>query len=181
MIAKLHTAGRAGAASRLRPHALYALLLLTLLTGCATTGRELPPKDLAESPDCSAGTAVGELADRIAGTQPGHSGILLLDTGAEAFRARAALIEAATCSIDAQYYIWNSDASGRYLASRLLAAADRGVRVRLLLDDINVGDREGVIGGAGRASPISKCRSTTRSPSDVVCASCSVSFRISHG
>lgn len=76
---------------------------------------------------------------------PEDCGILLLDTGREAFRARAALIEAATCSIDAQYYIWNSDASGRYLASRLLAAADRGVRVRLLLDDINVGDREGAL------------------------------------
>ncbi len=52
---------------------------------------------------------------------------------------RALPIEAAERSIDAQYYIWNSDASRCYLACRLYAAAERGVRVRLLLDDMNVG------------------------------------------
>ncbi|MDR9426467.1 MAG: phospholipase D-like domain-containing protein, partial [Marinobacter sp.] len=55
----------------------------------------------------------------------------------EAFLSRAALIEAAEHSIDAQYYIWSNDASGQYLAGRLLLAADRGIRVRLLLDDFN--------------------------------------------
>lgn len=137
--------GRVGRVGGLCWPALSAILLLTLLAGCVTTKRHLPPKDLDEPPDCSAVTAVGALADRTLLVHPEYSGILLLDTGRDAFRARAALIEAAACSIDAQYYIWNSDASGRYLASRLLAAADRGVRVRLLLDDINVGDREGVL------------------------------------
>ena len=66
----------------------------------------------------------------------------MLDTGRDALQERAALIEAAERSIDAQYYIWNGDSSGRYLASRIYAAAERGVRVRLLLDDINVGDRD---------------------------------------
>jgi putative cardiolipin synthase len=61
----------------------------------------------------------------------------MLDSGQEAFLYRAALIEAAEQSIDAQYYIWSNDASGQYLAGRLLLAADRGVRVRLLLDDFN--------------------------------------------
>lgn len=126
-------------------HALPVLLLVTLLAGCVTTDRSLPPKDLAPSPNCGADTALGKMAQGVRDGRADLSGIQVLDTGAEAFRARAALIEAATCSIDAQYYIWNSDASGRYLASRLLAAADRGVRVRVLLDDINVGDREGVL------------------------------------
>ncbi len=57
----------------------------------------------------------------------------------------SALIEAAERSIDAQYYIWNSDTTGRYMAARLYAAAERGVRVRLLLDDINVGGRDDVL------------------------------------
>ena len=122
---------------------LAVLLLLALLTGCAITPQQLPPKTVAQQPDCQASTPAATLAERL--SRPPDSGVYLLDTGAEALAARAAMIEAASCAIDAQYYIWNSDASGRYLGSRLLAAADRGVRVRLLLDDINVGDREGVL------------------------------------
>jgi len=77
----------------------------------------------------------------------GLSGITLVDSGAQALRYRDALVAAASQSIDAQYYIWNSDASGRYLAARLLEAADRGVQVRILLDDINVAGRDAVLAG----------------------------------
>jgi len=73
------------------------------------------------------------------------NGIRVLDSGRDALHERAALIEAAERSIDAQYYIWNGDNSGRYLASRIYAAAERGVYVRLLLDDINVGDRDSIL------------------------------------
>ncbi len=76
---------------------------------------------------------------------PATSGLLLVDTGSEALSERDALIDAAVRTIDAQYYIWNSDASGRYLAARLLAAADRGVRVRILLDDINIAGRDAAL------------------------------------
>jgi len=76
---------------------------------------------------------------------PATSGLLLVDTGSEALSERDALIDAAVRTIDAQYYIWNADASGRYLAARLLAAADRGVRVRILLDDINADGRDAVL------------------------------------
>ena len=62
----------------------------------------------------------------------------MLTAGSEALRLRAALIESATESIDLQYYIWNPDPSGRYLLDRLCLAADRGVRIRLLLDGLNV-------------------------------------------
>ncbi len=85
-----------------------------------------------------------EATDALASEHPGQSGVLLLDTGAEALAQRDALISAARATLDAQYYIWNSDASGRYLAARLLAAAERGVRVRVLLDDINVAGRDAV-------------------------------------
>lgn len=81
-------------------------------------------------------------AAALAARHPGESGVLLLDSGADALRQRDALIEAARRTIDAQYYIWNADASGRYLAARLVAAADRGVHVRVLLDDINVAGRD---------------------------------------
>lgn len=81
----------------------------------------------------------------LAGQHPGQSGVLLLDTGIEALRQRDGLIEAAMQTIDAQYYIWNADASGHYLAARLLTAAERGVRVRIILDDINVAGRDEAI------------------------------------
>ncbi|MBL8199434.1 MAG: phospholipase D family protein [Chromatiales bacterium] len=83
----------------------------------------------------------------LAAAHPGQSGVLLLDTGVEALRQRDALIEAATQTIDAQYYIWNPDASGRYLAARLLAAAARGVHVRVILDDINAAGRDAAMAG----------------------------------
>lgn len=73
------------------------------------------------------------------------SAVLMLESGWDALAHRLALIEAAEHSIDIQYYIWNSDSSGHYLASRLLAAADRGVKVRVMLDDINLNEREDLL------------------------------------
>ena len=67
---------------------------------------------------------------------PGQSGLYPLQYGMEAFVARLVLAEAAEKSLDVQYYIWHGDQTGRLLVDRLLRAADRGVRVRLLLDDL---------------------------------------------
>ncbi|ENT0522257.1 phospholipase D family protein, partial [Neisseria gonorrhoeae] len=67
----------------------------------------------------------------------GLSDIYLLDDPHEAFAARAALIESAEHSLDLQYYIWRNDISGRLLFNLMYLAAERGVRVRLLLDDNN--------------------------------------------
>lgn len=66
----------------------------------------------------------------------GESGFHLLHEGLSAFAARAELIGEAAVSLDLQYYIYSDDASGRLLTARLLEAADRGVRVRLLVDDL---------------------------------------------
>jgi len=68
---------------------------------------------------------------------PGRSGFRLIDHGPEAFaiRARSALL--AGRSLDVQTYIWHADTTGMYLAHRALEAADRGVRVRLLVDDMD--------------------------------------------
>ena len=73
------------------------------------------------------------------------SAVLIQDAGWDALAQRLALIETAEHTIDIQYYIWNSDTSGHYLASRLLAAADRGVKVRVMLDDINLNEREDLL------------------------------------
>jgi putative cardiolipin synthase len=66
---------------------------------------------------------------------PGDSGYLLVDRSDEALHWRLALIDSAIQSLDVQYYLWKGDAAGDLLGRRLIQAADRGVRVRLLIDD----------------------------------------------
>ncbi|MEZ5559414.1 MAG: phospholipase D family protein [Pseudomonadales bacterium] len=82
-----------------------------------------------------------QAADRIAAALPLEGGdvqrCLLLDTPGSALEWRLALIDAADRSIDAQYYVWEGK-SGNLLIDRVLAAADRGVRVRILVDDIHI-------------------------------------------
>ncbi len=74
--------------------------------------------------------------------EPGQSGARLVSRGTDAFALRALSARAAARSLDLQYYIWHNDATGRYLAGEALAAADRGVRVRLLLDDMDARQRD---------------------------------------
>jgi len=71
------------------------------------------------------------------------SGFYPLASGVNAFVARLKVVETAEKSIDLQYYIWHRDKTGKILAASLLDAADRGVRVRLLLDDMGspLGDK----------------------------------------
>jgi len=90
-------------------------------------------------------TLIGRaLADRIA-AHPGKSGIYGLTEPREAFAARMVLADAAERTLDVQYYIWRADMSGTLLFNALLRAAERGVRVRLLLDDNNTAGLDGVI------------------------------------
>lgn len=67
----------------------------------------------------------------------GKTGVLLLPDGLDAFAARAIATRKAGRSLDLQYYIWHDDLVGHLLAREVHAAAQRGVRVRLLLDDMN--------------------------------------------
>jgi putative cardiolipin synthase len=68
--------------------------------------------------------------------------VALVADGAVAFRVRAASARHAARRLDLQYYMWRSDLTGRLLAREVLAAADRGVAVRLLLDDVYAPGRE---------------------------------------
>lgn len=78
-------------------------------------------------------------------THLGRTGILPLVSGHDAFLARLALVEAAESTIDVQYYIWHQDITGSLLFQRLLAAAKRGVKVRLLLDDNNTTGKDDIL------------------------------------
>ena len=80
---------------------------------------------------------------------PNMTGIELLDDGLDAFAIRKVLLENAERSIDLQYYIWHDDLTGNLMLEQVRAAAGRGVRVRLLLDDRRT---IGVIDGDGERS-----------------------------
>jgi putative cardiolipin synthase len=76
---------------------------------------------------------------------PGLCGIVALPDGHDAFAARALLADAAERTLDVRYYIWHNDMSGTLLFAALRRAADRGVRVRLLLDDNNTAGLDTVL------------------------------------
>lgn len=76
---------------------------------------------------------------------PDRSGIVALPDGHDAFAARALLADAAEDTLDVRYYIWHNDMSGTMLFAALRRAADRGVRVRLLLDDNNTAGLDDVL------------------------------------
>lgn len=95
------------------------------------------PAESAFQPAASGVIAAADVAfDRRAGD--GRSGFKLLERNDEALLWRLALVDHATTSIDAQYFIWQDDEVGGLLLERLIEAADRGVRIRLLVDDFGV-------------------------------------------
>ena len=110
---------------------------LLIIAGCATL--KYPPPQTPEAyslPPASSGL-LAEVSAKFAEVHPGgKSGLLLLTPNDVAFRWRLALIDHASQSIDVQYFIWQRDETGILLFERLLKAADRGVRVRLLVDDL---------------------------------------------
>jgi putative cardiolipin synthase len=109
-----------------------------VLCGCAN----LPANVIGESPIVLADTDTDStrlgraIADRAA-ANPGRSGIYALSDGRDAFAARVLLAHAADRRLDLQYYIWHNDTTGQLLLDAAWQAAERGVRVRLLLDDAN--------------------------------------------
>src|SRR4030095_11810623 len=76
---------------------------------------------------------------------PGESGVFYLRYGRTALEARLALADLAERSLDLQYFIWDADISGHLRADRIIRAADRGVRVRVLLDDLSIVGRDTAI------------------------------------
>ncbi len=111
---------------------------MAFASGCATMPptAPAPPSFAFEHPEA---TRLGRALASAQQRHPGESGFGILEYGLESLVARAALADAAEQTIDAQYYIYDSDEAGSILAEHLLEAADRGVRVRLLLDDYNLG------------------------------------------
>lgn len=81
---------------------------------------------------------IGQAFAEAAAAHPGKTGVVALANGHDALASRLALADLAETAIDAQYYIWHDDTSGLLLLDALYRASQRGVRVRLLLDDNGV-------------------------------------------
>jgi len=118
------------------------LLLGFVLLGCGgcVSIKPHPVAEKSRAFEQPETTRLGRLLKPQIQAHPGQSGFRLLENGREALVARIALADAAERTIDAQYYICDPDAAGSLFFQRLIAAADRGVRVRLLLDDNNLSD-----------------------------------------
>ncbi len=115
--------------------------MTTLVAACETR----PPATAFDRPESHAlaSTETTPLATALAPLEkrhPDESAVRLLPTGTDALQARIALARAATKTLDMQYYIANEDNTGKLLLGAALYAADRGVRVRMLVDDLNFKD-----------------------------------------
>lgn len=87
---------------------------------------------------CNEATSLRSAIEPLAAGHAGKSGIELLTAGDKSFLRRLDMIEAAGCSLDIQYYILENDRTGKLLLQSLVRAADRGVRVRILMDALNL-------------------------------------------
>jgi putative cardiolipin synthase len=119
----------------MKPRLLIGLAITGLVACAGLEARPDLPAEAAAPPADKTRLDGMALAEESA--HPGQSGFRLLDDGREAFALRWGAAEIAERSIDVQTYIWHADTTGLGLAHQVLAAADRGVRVRLLIDDMD--------------------------------------------
>jgi len=114
---------------------LAALCLALAAAACTTPWLDVP-RPRSEAWPHPAETALGRSFGEQLRARGGQSGFHLLVSGIEAFSIRAALAESAERTLDLQYYILSEDTTTQLLLYRVLRAAQRGVRVRLLIDDL---------------------------------------------
>jgi putative cardiolipin synthase len=106
------------------------------LVGCAQL-EPLPELPAEQASPVSNETRLDKVVGEAEAAHPGESAFRLVSDGRESFVMRWYTAEQAERSLDVQTYIWHADTTGMALVSRLVAAADRGVRVRLLVDDMD--------------------------------------------
>jgi putative cardiolipin synthase len=120
---------------------VFCLALLALVVACFVIRAANPLPTLQGRTVSRAldghDTGIGQAVAPMVAAHQGQTGVYLLAEARGAFAARMLLARTAQRSIDVQYYIWHNDLTGSLLFDELRAAADRGVRVRVLLDDNN--------------------------------------------
>lgn len=127
---------------------ILCALLLLVLSGLLLADHLTPQARGAVSrvlPLQPTQTAIDRHVEPLQAAHPGRSGVAFLSDGLDAFAARAMITEHAGRSLDLQYYIWHDDLVGHLMAKALYDAAERGVRVRILLDDMNAKDKDALM------------------------------------
>ncbi|OJB42368.1 phospholipase [Burkholderia ubonensis] len=139
-------AARAWRATCRSARALAVCTLLSLVAACAThPSATTLERTVSHALPADAATPLGDALAAPVAARPGESGFRLLADGAAALQMRIALARAATRTLDMQYYIATEDTTGKLLLGAALYAADRGVRVRMLVDDLNFRDIDRVM------------------------------------
>ncbi len=136
------------------PFILVLFLAAAMLGGCTTMPRVLPeppPKAVSFAREPQAGNRLDAFSRQLLADHPQEeSGFLMLSNNADALRWRLLLADMAEETLDMQYYLWNDDASANLLIDRVIRAADRGVRIRLLVDDVTLMGRDRGIAALSR-------------------------------
>ncbi len=123
-------------------YTITVTVLVSLLGyGCATLPKDFE-RPVSHAYTDTDNTRLGHVGRAEKEANPGQAGYFLLGNGLDAFVARAVLAQVAERSIDAQYYLLHNDMVGRLFIDQLLKAADRGIRVRLLVDDMDLSGRD---------------------------------------
>lgn len=119
-----------------RLHFLLVALIVALLGGCASLppGSDFP-KTVSSALAHPEETRLGRQFDKAGHLHGGDSGFRIVPVGADGFLMRMQMINAAERTLDLQYFIFRGDETGRLLTDAVLHAAERGVRVRVLIDD----------------------------------------------
>jgi putative cardiolipin synthase len=114
-------------------------LALALFVAACASPPAAPPRGAPG--EAKAPAASGPLAEAEASVAQAHglgrSGFRLLESNHDGLTWRLALVDSAQQSLDLQYYTWWGDEGGNLLMKRVVEAADRGVKVRLILDDLS--------------------------------------------
>lgn len=120
---------------------IASLLLIFVVTGCQSTrAAEEHPQIASYALPQTEKTSMGEALQADVRAHPGASGIRILDSGSESYALRLGLIRAAEKTLDLQYYSMHDDTTANLLLEAIVRAAQRGVRIRFLIDSINIAE-----------------------------------------
>src|SRR5690606_24803168 len=134
--------GRRQMLSRAKRIAVWGLFSLAMLVGSGMllADRLMPPATGLPGfalPVKPGETELDRELEPLLARRPGQTGAILLPDGLDAFASRALPARKAGRSLDLQYYIWHDDLTGHLLMHEAWEAAERGVRVRIRLDDVH--------------------------------------------
>ena len=110
---------------------MLCFVVVLLVSACASLPENYPRTESTALEDYRS-TTIGKWWGASEDQHTGKSGFDIIRYGRVAFTTRLGMIDRAEKTLDLQVYIWEADETGRILAERLVRAADRGVRVRLL-------------------------------------------------